>query len=330
MGSSTTVITTESTPVKEIKPLVMQRLDEPPQEEKYHLVWRNIIVFIYVHLATLYGFYLLLTRGNYKVVIFGLIYGFCGGLGITAGAHRLWAHRCYKAKWPLRLLLGIFQTIAFQNHIYEWSRDHRVHHKFSETDADPHNAKRGFFFSHIGWLLVRKHPDVRNKGRVVDMSDLDKDFVVVWQKRYYAVLMPLLTFILPTLLPIYLWGVEPWTAWYITMMRWIIIVNGTWCVNSVAHLWGSKPYDKYINPTENLFVSTITAGEGFHNYHHTFPHDYKAGELGNYGFNSTTAFIDLCAYMGWAYNLKTMPQDIVSRRISRTGDGSHKQNSHYE
>lgn len=68
---------------------------------------------------------------------------FLGGQGITAGAHRLWAHRTYKAKLPLRILLCIFQTMAFQNHIYEWVRDHRVHHKFTDTDADPHNARRG-------------------------------------------------------------------------------------------------------------------------------------------------------------------------------------------
>lgn len=71
-----------------------------------------------------------------------------------------------------------------QNHIYEWVRDHRVHHKFTDTDADPHNAKRGFFFSHMGWLLVRKHPDVITKGKTVDMSDLEKDPVIVWQRRY--------------------------------------------------------------------------------------------------------------------------------------------------
>lgn len=72
---------------------------------------------------------------------------------------------------------------SLQNHIYEWVRDHRVHHKFTDTNADPHNAQRGFFFSHMGWLLVRKHPDVISKGATIDMSDLEKDFVVVWQRR---------------------------------------------------------------------------------------------------------------------------------------------------
>lgn len=77
------------------------------------------------------------------VFIVALLVLLMGGQGITAGAHRLWAHRTYKAKLPLRILLAIFQTMAFQNHIYEWVRDHRAHHKFTDTDADPHNASRG-------------------------------------------------------------------------------------------------------------------------------------------------------------------------------------------
>ena len=91
------------------------------------------------------------------------------------------AHKC-------NALLGSFSKFIHiyvlpQNSIYEWARDHRVHHKFSETDADPHNAKRGFFFSHVGWLLVKKHPDVKVKGAKVDLSDLKADPVVAFQKR---------------------------------------------------------------------------------------------------------------------------------------------------
>jgi len=71
----------------------------------------------------------------------------------------------------------------YQNHIYEWVRDHRVHHKYTDTNADPHNASRGFFFSHIGWLMVRKHPDVREKGKGVEMADLERDPFVVWQRK---------------------------------------------------------------------------------------------------------------------------------------------------
>lgn len=107
-------------------------------------------------------------------------------MGVTCGAHRLWAHRTYKAKLPLRLFLMICQTTMLQNDIHEWVRDHRVHHKFTDTDADPHNSRRGFFFSHIGWLMLRKHKDVFEKGKTVDMSDIDADPIVTFQRKYVA------------------------------------------------------------------------------------------------------------------------------------------------
>lgn len=77
----------------------------------------------------------------------------------------------------------IMYFFFYQNDIYEWSRDHRVHHKYSETDADPHNATRGFFFSHVGWLLVKKHPNVIKNGQKLDLSDLKNDRVVMFQRR---------------------------------------------------------------------------------------------------------------------------------------------------
>ncbi|KAL1446626.1 hypothetical protein WDU94_001897 [Cyamophila willieti] len=70
-----------------------------------------------------------------------------------------------------------------QNSVYQWVRDHRVHHKFSETDADPHNSQRGFFFAHVGWLMRRKHPLVIEKGRMVDMSDVMADPLVRFHEK---------------------------------------------------------------------------------------------------------------------------------------------------
>lgn len=97
--------------------------------------------------------------------------------------YRLWAHKAYKAKLPLRILLMLAQTTAHQNSLYAWVRDHRIHHKFTDTNADPYNAKRGFFFSHIGWLMVMKHPDVIEKGNIIDMEDMKRDPVVMFQKK---------------------------------------------------------------------------------------------------------------------------------------------------
>lgn len=288
------------------------------------LVWRNIIAFIYLHGGFLYGVYLAFTVAKGSTVLMAFILGMFGAFGITAGAHRLWSHRSYKAKWPLRLILMISQTLAFQNSIYEWVRDHRVHHKFTDTDADPHNAKRGFFFSHIGWLMMKKHPDVREKGKTVDMTDLDSDPIVMFQKKYYAVLMPVFCFVVPTFMAYNYLDETFSNSWYIVaIFRYVLSLNGTWLVNSAAHIWGTKPYDRKISPTNSTFVAIAAVGEGWHNYHHVFPWDYKTSELGKYSTNFTTAVIDFFAKLGWAYDMKSVSDDMIKKRVLRTGDGTH-------
>lgn len=297
------------------------------QKTKYErrIVWRNVIIFTYLHLAALYGVYLSFTSAKWMTLLFAFTLYVLGGLGITAGAHRLWAHRAYKAKWPLEVFLMIVNTMAFQDAGVDWARDHRLHHKYTETNADPHNAKRGFFFAHVGWLLCRKHPDIRVKGKGIDMSDLKRNPILAFQKKYYKVLMPLMCFVLPTAIPVYLWN-ETWSNGYFipAILRYVFTLNATWLVNSAAHLFGNRPYDRFINPVENKAVAITAFGEGWHNYHHVFPWDYKTAELGNYRFNLTTAFIDLNAKLGLAYDLKRVPSDMVQKRVERTGDGTHE------
>ncbi|CAH1381448.1 hypothetical protein MTP99_005385 [Tenebrio molitor] len=303
----------------QIKPHV--RTTKP--QYRLQIVWRNVLIFSYLHIAGIYGIYYMFTLMQWRTLLWAYLLNNVGGLGITAGAHRLWAHRTYKAKLPLRILLAFGQTLALQNDIYEWVRDHRVHHKFTDTDADPHNSTRGFFFSHMGWLLVKKHKDVFTKGKTVDMSDVASDPVVRFQRKYYIILTPLLTFALPAIVPWYFWNEYPSVCWYtVAVLRYLLTLHGTWLVNSAAHIWGVKPYDKNIKAAENKSVAMITFGEGWHNYHHVFPWDYKAAELGNYRMNTTTAFLDLMAKIGWAYDLKTVSVEMINKRVKRTGDGS--------
>lgn len=115
--------------------------------------------------------------------VLGYLFAGFAALGVTAGAHRLWTHNGYKAKWQLKLIWMYLNCMAFQNSVFEWARDHRAHHKFTDTHADPHNFKRGFFFSHMGWLMVKKHPDVKRVGGTIDMSDLQRDRIVMFQKK---------------------------------------------------------------------------------------------------------------------------------------------------
>ncbi|XP_061703955.1 acyl-CoA Delta-9 desaturase-like isoform X1 [Cydia pomonella] len=293
------------------------------EKRKLQIVWRNVTLFVFLHIGALYGGYLFFTKAMWTTRIFTVLLYIMSGLGITAGAHRLWAHKSYKARLPLRLLLTLFNTIAFQDSVLDWARDHRMHHKYSETDADPHNATRGFFFSHVGWLLVRKHPQIKAKGHTIDMSDLLADPVLRFQKKYYLTLMPLCCFILPSYIPT-LWGESLWNAYFVcAIFRYCYVLNVTWLVNSAAHKWGDRPYDKNINPVETKPVSLVVFGEGFHNYHHTFPWDYKTAELGGYSLNLSKLFIDTMSKIGWAYDLKSVSPNIVEKRVKRTGDGSH-------
>ncbi|XP_069904064.1 stearoyl-CoA desaturase 5 isoform X2 [Oryctolagus cuniculus] len=157
------------------------------QRRQQDIVWRNVVLMGLLHLGAVYSL-LLIPKAKPLTLLWAYFCFLLTALGVTAGAHRLWSHRSYKAKLPLRIFLAAANSMAFQNDIFEWARDHRAHHKYSETDADPHNARRGFFFSHIGWLLVRKHPDVIEKGRKLDVTDLLADPVVQFQRNHHPFL----------------------------------------------------------------------------------------------------------------------------------------------
>uniref|UniRef100_A0A3Q3E274 stearoyl-CoA 9-desaturase n=1 Tax=Labrus bergylta TaxID=56723 RepID=A0A3Q3E274_9LABR len=287
------------------------------------MVWRNVILMSLLHVGALYGL-ILLPYASFSTLVWTAVCYLFSGLGVTAGVHRLWSHRSYKASFPLRVFLALANSMAFQNDIYDWARDHRVHHKHSETDADPHNATRGFFFAHIGWLLVRKHPDVIEKGKKLELTDLKADKVVMFQRRHYKLSVVILCFLVPMLVPWYFWGESLAVAYFVPgLLRYALMLNATWLVNSAAHIWGNRPYDKTINPRENPLVAFTAIGEGFHNYHHTFPFDYSTSEFGC-KLNLTTAFIDLMCFLGLATDCKRVSKDMIAARIKRTGDGNYK------
>jgi len=284
---------------------------------KTEIVWQNVVKFVILHSLAFYSLTYLPVM-SWKMWIFTMFTMQYSGAGITMGAHRLWSHKTYKAKLPLEILLTIANSMAGENSIYIWSRDHRTHHKCSEKMGDPHNANRGFFFAHMGWLMVRKHPEVIRAGKTVNMSDLEKNKLVMLQHKYYIPSFLVCGFVLPTVLPYLLWGECLYTAYFMAVFRYVLVLHITWLVNSAAHFFGNKPYDKTIGPTENMLVSILAMGEGFHNYHHTFPYDYSTSEWG-YTFNTTTKLIDLMAFIGQAYDLRSASSGTVEARSTRTG-----------
>lgn len=294
-----------------------------PGEKPYKLeiVWRNVLLFIILHLMAAYGFYIKAKAGTWVIAI---IWALTGSWGIAAGAHRLWCHKSYRANKKMKAMLLLFQTIALQNSVIEWVRDHRVHHKFSDTNADPHNIRRGFFFAHIGWLMCKKHPDVVKYGKRVDLSDLTSDPILRFQHKFYPVIVPFACFLFPMALSVVLFDENFWTSLFVNMARYMFTLHITWSINSVSHIWGAKPFEKDICPTDTFIIGFLAFGEGWHNYHHVFPYDYKVSELPTYYCNFTIPFIDFFAYIGWATDLKTVSDEMIRKRVLRTGDGSHR------
>ncbi|KHJ92172.1 stearoyl-CoA 9-desaturase [Oesophagostomum dentatum] len=234
------------------------------------IVWRNVILFAALHIGAVIGFYQMLFVAKWATVMWVIFLHVAGAIGITAGAHRLWSHKAYKANLPYRILLMIMDTTAFQllmkanqldclpsillltcrslseisqptpkrwNDIIEWARDHRCHHKWTDTHADPHNTNRGFFFSHMGWLLVKKHPQIKEQGKKLDLSDLLADPVLVFQRKYSLPMVILFCFLLPTVIPVRFWGESPLVAFYTAaLFRYCFLLHSTWFINSVAHM----------------------------------------------------------------------------------------------
>lgn len=295
-----------------------------PQPHPMQIIWSHTIFYLILHVAAVVGMFRLPQTSAWTLVFAAVWHAF-GGLGVTAGAHRLWAHRSYRAAWPLRVMLILMYTVAAQTHLVYWVRNHRIHHRYSETEGDPHDARRGFLFSHFTWLIVKKHPICQQLYESVDVSDLYDDPVVRVHMRYYWLLTTLLGFGVPALLPWWLWQ-EHWSTGLLVAgaLRYTVTFHSTWLVNSAAHMWGCRPYDASIGPTENGLVAALAGGEGWHNYHHSFPWDYRTGEVPGLGNNLTRSFIDRCADMGLVWDRKTANEKIVQQRATRLGDGSQR------
>ncbi|KAF7992728.1 hypothetical protein HCN44_005072 [Aphidius gifuensis] len=248
-----------------------------------------------------------------------------GKFGINAGAHRLWSHNAYKANFLLRVILMFFSTLANQNSIWKWAKDHRAHHKYMETKTDSCNSVYGFFFSHVKLLIFKENKDTDNIEKHIDLQDLETDNVVIFQKKYYVILVLLVSFILPSIIPVYFWN-ESWiNAILITIfLRYTIGLYETFFINLVTHNDYGRPYDKQINSSKNYIESLGILGGECNNFHYTFPSDYKTSEYYHYMSNWTTGFIKLLEKIGWIYDVNCVSEQTIKKRCLKTGDGSHE------
>lgn len=203
---------------------------------------------------------------------FAAFFAIANGMSITGGYHRLWAHKAYDAHWSLKLFYLVFGTMAMQNSVLAWASGHRAHHTHvDDLEQDPYSARRGFWFSHIGWML-REHrqPDYAN------VPDLRRDPWLAFQDRYFVPLTIVSNVSLPLLAGLIVG--DMWGAFLLAgVARLVWSHHVTFFINSLAHMWGTRPYSDQNTARDNPILAFITYGEGYHNFHHNFAHDYRNG-----------------------------------------------------
>ncbi|KAJ5748302.1 uncharacterized protein N7511_009998 [Penicillium nucicola] len=246
---------------------------------------------------------------NGMTLVWSCLYWFLSAMGITAGYHRLWAHKSYSARLPLQILLALLGAAAVEGSIRRWSRDHRAHHRYVDSDSDPYSVHKGLLHAHMGWFIFRQ--DRKGFGKV-KTEDLDSDQIVVWQNKNYVSLFLVMTFIVPTIVAGFGWG-DYWGGFvYAGCLRMFVVQQNTYCINSLAHWLGDQPYQSKHSPRNNLFAAIMTLGEGYHNFHHEFPNDYRNG-IRWFDFDPTKWFLEVLAISGLVYDLHKFPENEIAK-----------------
>ena len=249
----------------------------------------------------------------FQLVLFAVLF-VVTGLSITLGYHRLFSHFAFRASWPVRLFVLIFGAGAFENSVLMWSSEHRRHHKHVDHEDDPYDISKGFFYAHIGWLLFKlmPHPPFDN------VNDLKRDKLVMWQHRHIHLLAFGVSFVLPALLG------ALWNGWAGALGGFLIsgvakvvaVQHCTFFINSACHTIGHQPYSNRCSARDSFVMALLTFGEGYHNYHHEFQHDYRNG-VKAWQFDPTKWTIWTLSKLGLTKGLRRVPAETIDAAQAR-------------
>ncbi|WWC64975.1 uncharacterized protein I303_107589 [Kwoniella dejecticola CBS 10117] len=239
--------------------------------------WTNGIFFVLIHIYAVIGVCYLspITSLDWRTAIVCLVSWQLASFGITIGYHRLWSHRAFTATTPLRIILACMGSMGFQGSIQWWVLRHRLHHRFTDSDAhDPYSASKGLWFSHCGWIFRKRN---YSRMSLIERSDLLEDPVVQFQHKNFVPMAFFLGWVVPTMIAGFGWN--DWIGglvWGGTIAR-LLIWHTTFCINSLAHWTGLQPYTEEVTARGNYILALLTSGEGNHNFHHAFPKDFRNG-----------------------------------------------------
>jgi stearoyl-CoA desaturase (delta-9 desaturase) len=244
------------------------------------------------------------------------------GFSITLGYHRLFSHATFRAKLPIRLFVVVFGAAAFENSVLMWASEHRRHHKHVDHDEDPYDITKGFFHAHIGWLLFKLWP----QPPFDNVADLKKDPLVMWQHRHVNLLAVLMSFGLPTLLGAW------WDGWAGALggfliggvMKIVVLQHCTFLINSACHTIGRQPYSTRCSARDSFLMAILTFGEGYHNYHHEFQHDYRNG-VKPWQWDPTKWLIWTLSKLDLTSGLRRVPSEAIHSKEAALRDSRNEQ-----
>jgi stearoyl-CoA desaturase (delta-9 desaturase) len=195
------------------------------------------------------------------------LYWACCGLGISMGYHRLLTHHGFETSRFFRYTLAVLGTMNLQGGPLSWVGVHRLHHKDSDKDHDPHSPRHGFLWAHLLWCVVH---DFLGRDVTLAAKDLKKDRFMVWLEKYFVAPQAVLGVVL------YVLGGWSWVVWGIAV-RTVFTYHATWLVNSASHTWGYKNFVTDDDSMNNPWVAAISWGEGWHNNHHAHQRSARHG-----------------------------------------------------
>lgn len=237
------------------------------------------------------------------------------GMSITVGYHRLFSHKAFQAKWPVKLFVLLFGAAAFENSAIWWSSEHRKHHKHVDTDDDPYDITKGFFWAHMGWLMFKLKPE----PPLDNVHDLLNDKLVAWQHKWVHAISFVVSFIVPTLIGYsyavvtgnILPAVGALGGFLIPgVARVVMVQHATFCINSLCHMIGRQPYSTDHSARDSWVAAIFTMGEGYHNYHHEFAWDYRNG-VKPWQLDPSKWIIWTLSKLGLTSGLKRVPNERI-------------------
>ena len=284
-----------------------EELTLPPYDMgKFLFVWSVHAVALVSVVLALMG----LITVSINTAVLAVVWFVLSSTAITAGYHRLYSHLAYSASPILDVFYLFFGAVTVQGSALQWAAQHRDHHTFEDGPKDPYNIELGFWYAHMGWVVRQTTPDYER------VKDLKKSTLIRLQHRFFGPLAMFGSFGVPMLLGA-LWG-EALSALLVAgFVRLTVQWHMTFCVNSVAHYFGSQKYSTKSSARGTWWLSFFVWGEMDHNYHHTFPNDFRTGTRW-YDFDPGKWWIFAASKLGLASDLRSVPDSRIETALDRT------------